>query len=138
MRFITDCISKINNAQIDNAKNIDVVMGMYNSVEYSKNYSKNLGSLWQCYNAGGFIDFPDAANNSSSFSFKQKLIGQRKNDATKVVEINVPLKYLGNFWRTFEMSLINCEIKVLKEHLTGINSKQKQQYRDTTIFRLPN
>ena len=67
MRFITDCISKINNAQIDNAKNIDVVMGMYNSVEYSKNYSKNSGSLWQYYNAGGFIDFPDAANNGSSF-----------------------------------------------------------------------
>ena len=113
-------------------------MGMYNSVEYSKNYSKNSGSLWQYYNAGGFIDFPDAANNGSSFSFKQKLIDQRKNDATKVVEINVPLKYVGNFWRTFEMSLINCEIKVLKEHLTGINSNQKQQYRDRAIFRLPN
>ena len=59
-------------------------------------------------------------------------------DTTKVVEINVPLKYLGNFWRTFEMSLINCEIKVLKEHVTGINSNQKQQYRDTTTFTLPN
>ena len=41
----SDCISKINNAQIDNAKNIDVVMIMYNSVEYSKNYSENSGSL---------------------------------------------------------------------------------------------
>ena len=111
---------------------------MYNSVEYSKNYSENSGSLWQYYNAGGFIGFPDADNNSSSFSFKQNLSGQRKNDTTKIAEINVPLKYLGNFWRTFEMSLINCEIEVLKEHLTGINSNQKQQYRDTTIFRLPN
>ena len=80
----------------------------------------------------------DADNNSSLFSFKQKLSGQRKNDAAKGVEINVPLKCMGNFWRTFEMSLINCEIKALKEHLTGINSNQKQQYRDSTIFKLPN
>ena len=41
----TDCISKINNAQVDNAKDIDIVMLMYNLIEYSDNYSKTSGSL---------------------------------------------------------------------------------------------
>ena len=43
------CISKINNIQINNAKNLDVVMLMYNLNEYTDNYQKKLGSLWQHY-----------------------------------------------------------------------------------------
>ena len=43
----TNCISKINNTDIDNAKYIDIVMSMYNLIEYSDNYSKTSRSLWQ-------------------------------------------------------------------------------------------
>ena len=43
----TDCTSKINNTQVGNAKDIDIVMSMYNLIEYSDNYSKISGSLWQ-------------------------------------------------------------------------------------------
>ena len=43
-----NCISEINNTQLDNAKYIDIVMPMYNLIEYSNNYSKRSGSLWQC------------------------------------------------------------------------------------------
>ena len=43
----TNCISEINNTQVDNAKDIDIVMPMYNLIEYSDNYSKISGSLWQ-------------------------------------------------------------------------------------------
>ena len=43
----TNCISKINNTQIDNAEYIDIVMPMYNLIEYSDNYSKTSRSLWQ-------------------------------------------------------------------------------------------
>ena len=43
----TNCISKINNTQIDNAEYIDIVMPMYNLIEYSDNYSKTSASLWQ-------------------------------------------------------------------------------------------
>ena len=43
----TNCISKINNTQIDNAEYIDIVMPMYNLIEYSDSYSKTSGSLWQ-------------------------------------------------------------------------------------------
>ena len=41
----TNCVSEINNTQIDNAKDIDIVMPMYNLIEYSDNYSKTSGSL---------------------------------------------------------------------------------------------
>ena len=43
----TNCISEINNTQIDDAKDIDIVMPMYNLIEYSDNYAKTTGSLWQ-------------------------------------------------------------------------------------------
>ena len=46
------------------------------------------------------------------FKFKQEITGQTENGGTKDVEIMAPLKYLSNFWRTREMSLINCEISV--------------------------
>ena len=41
----TDCISKINNTQVDNANDIDKVMPMYNLIEYSDNYSKTSNNL---------------------------------------------------------------------------------------------
>ena len=60
------CISRINNTEIDNAKDIDIVMPMYNLIEYSDNYSKTSGSLWQYYK-----DVPDN-NLADSESFKCK------------------------------------------------------------------
>ena len=42
-----NCISKINNTQVDNAEYINIVTSMYNLIEYSSNYSKTSGSLWQ-------------------------------------------------------------------------------------------
>ena len=42
-----NCISKLNNTQIDNTEYIDVVIPMYNLIEYSNNYSKTSGNLWQ-------------------------------------------------------------------------------------------
>ena len=45
----TNCISEINNTQVDNAKDLYVVMPMYNLIKYPNNYSKTSGSLWQYY-----------------------------------------------------------------------------------------
>ena len=45
----TKCISRINNTDIDNAHDIDIAIPMYNLIEYSDNYSKTFGSLWQYY-----------------------------------------------------------------------------------------
>ena len=111
----TNCISKINNADIDNAKYIDIVMPIYNLIEYSDIYSKTCGSLWQyckeipaVNNNGNIVDFNSAAANR-----KAKITGQTNNNGRIDVEIMVPLKYLSNFWRTLEMPLINCEIELI-------------------------
>ena len=68
----TDCITEINNTQVDDAQNIDVVMPMYNLIKNSDAYSKTSGGLWQYYrdepaldNNGNIIDFPDDNNNSA-------------------------------------------------------------------------
>ena len=117
----TNCISEINNTQIDNAKDIDIVMPMYNLIEYSDNYAKTAGSLWQyCKdiqarnaNANDEITEFTAGSLTDSFNFKLKITGQTGNGGTKDVEIIVPLKYLSNFWRTLEMPLINCEVNLI-------------------------
>ena len=101
-------------------------MPMYNLIEYSNSYSKTSGSLWQyCKDIptvnddGNVVDF-NGANATDSFSFKIKITSQTAADdnngniAGRVdVEIMVPLKYLSNFWRTLEMSLINCEVNLV-------------------------
>ena len=99
----TNCISEINNTQIDNAKDIDIVMPMYNLIEYSDNYAKTTGSLWQyCKDipardkSNEITEFA-AGNATDSFNFKAKITGQTGNDGTKDVEIILPLKYLSNF-----------------------------------------
>ena len=105
----TKCISRINNIQIDNARYIDIVMPMYNLIEYSDNYSKTSGSLWQYYKD----DPNDNIADSESFKYKVKIKGKTPdNGNTKIVEMIVPLKYLCNFWRTLEMPLINCEVNL--------------------------
>ena len=96
----SNCISKINNTDIDNAKYIGIVLPMYNLIEYSDNYSKTSGSLWQYYkdipavdDDGDIEDF-DGANATDSFNFKTKITGQTNDDGEiNGVEILVPLKY---------------------------------------------
>ena len=112
----TKCMSRINGTDIDNAEYIDIVMPMYNLIEYSDNYSKTSGSLWQyCRdvpavdNNGNITNFNDAIA-TDSFNYKAKFTGQTDNNGRIDIEIMVPLKYLSNFWRTLEMPLINCEI----------------------------
>ena len=95
-------------------------MPMYNLKEYSDNYSKICGSLWQyckeipaVNNAGNIIDF-NVVNATDLFNFKTKITGQTKDvGKIKNVEIMAPLKYLSNFWRTLEMPLINCEVELI-------------------------
>ena len=106
----TKCISRINNIDIDNAHDIDIAMPMYNLIEYSNNYSKPSGSLWQYYKD----DPNDNLANSRSFKCKVKITEKTPNNGnTKDVEIIVPLKYLSHFWRTLEMPLINCEVNLI-------------------------
>ena len=107
----TNCISEI--------KDIDIAMPMYNLIEYSDNYAKTTGRLWQyckdipSQNYNNAIIIFAENNLTDSFNFKAKIKGQTGNGGTKDVEIMVPLKYLSNFWRTLEMPLINCEVNLI-------------------------
>ena len=91
-------------------------MPMYNLIEYSDNYSKTSGSLWQyCKEIpavgdnGDVVNF-NGANATDSFNFKAKIKGETNDEGDiENVEIMVPLKYLSSLWRTLEMPLINCE-----------------------------
>ena len=84
-----NCITKLNNTQLDDSKDIDVVMPMYNLIEFTCNYSKTSGSLWQYYrdkraltDIGTLDVFLD---NSALFKFKQKITGSSENDGTKAL-----------------------------------------------------
>ena len=87
-------------------------MLMYNLIEYSDNYSKISGSLWQyckdipaVNNDSNIVNFNEA-NATDSFNFKAKITGQIDDDGEiENVEIMVPLKYSSNSWRTLEIPL---------------------------------
>ena len=139
-QFIS-CITKVNNEFIENADDLDIVMPMHNLLEHSKNYRKTIGSLYDYYR-DELSDDADNYNfdntkvvNSEAFKYKNKIIGNTYNiDATipnsdvtgripnpnynankngkQEVEIAIPLKYFGNFWRALNLPLISCEVSL--------------------------
>ena len=106
-------------AQVDNAKHIDIVMSMHNLIEYSDNYSKTSGSLWQYCKDIPAVDDNNAIVNftennlTDSFNFKVKMTGQNGNDGTKNVEIILTIAYLSVFWQNLELPLINSEVNLI-------------------------
>ena len=105
-------------------------MPMYNLLEYSKNYRKTIGSLYNYYR-NELSDDADDNNfdnikviNSNTFKYKNKITGNTYNvnagtqdydvnkNGTQEVELAIPLKYLGNFWRALNIPLISCEISL--------------------------
>ena len=114
----TKCNLEINDEHIDTAENLDIVMPMYNLIEYSDNYQDSSATLYQYKR-----DEPPEVNaiadltvdNSSSFKYKISLLGTpvfAENIARRSVNVVVPLKYLSNFFKSLEMPLINCKIKL--------------------------
>ena len=101
---------------IDEANRIYITMLMQNLIGYSDNYSHTSGSLWQFRRdevPGNNNDL--TVDNSRSFKYKTVLVRKTGNVASgnssvKNTKIVVPLKYLSNFWRSLEMSLINCKV----------------------------
>ena len=136
------CITRINGELIEDADDLDVVIPMYNLSEYSKNYRKTIGSLYNYYRyeLDDDADLNNHLNNnvvsSSAFQYKSKLLGNipnvnSTNDPTVAggarpvnpdynanesgitkVILVVPLKYLGNFWRALNIPLISCEVSL--------------------------
>ena len=116
-----NCISKMNGIKIDNAEDLDVVMPMYNLLEYSKNYGKTTGSLWNYYrdepcSTIGDNNITHSILNSESFDYKASFMenGVTHDNLTKNdVKVVVPLKHLSNFWRHLDIPLINCEVELI-------------------------
>ena len=116
--LFNNCITKISNILIDDAKDLDIAVPLYNLIEYSKNYRRTTGSLRNYYrdepNSGAKGNINYSIKDSKSFNYKT--IITRKLEGGNLekydVKIVVPLKYLSNFWRTLDMPLINCEISL--------------------------
>ena len=124
------CITRINGKLIEDADDLDIVMSMYNLLEYSKNYRKTTGSLYNYYRDELSDDTDDNNSdnmkvvNSNTFNYKNKITGNTYNvdagaqvydvnkNGTQEVELAIPLKYLGNFWRTLNIPLISCEVSL--------------------------
>ena len=105
-------------------------MPMYNLLEYSKNYIKTIGSLYNYYR-DQLSDDADDNNfdnikvvNSNAFKYKNKITGNTYNvnataddydtnkEGMQTIKLAIPLKYLGNFWRALNMQLISCEVSL--------------------------
>ena len=130
-------------------------MPMYNLLEYSKNYRKTIVSLYNYYRdeLNDDADNNNFANNnvvsSNTFNYKDKIIGNiyyvdstivpaaggareanpdydANNSGKKSIELAIPLKYLGNFWRALNIPLISCEVSLeLKWNKTCVITSQQ-------------
>ena len=121
LKNCTPCIKcnlEINDERVNTVEHLDIAMPMYNLIEYSDNYQDSTATFYQYKRdeppeANAIDDL--TANNSSSFKYKISLLGDR-NVVGGIVRLNVkivvPLKYLSNFFRSLEMPLINCKIKL--------------------------
>ena len=118
------CISNINGELVENAEDLDIVIPMYNLLEYSKNYEKTSGSLFNYYRDEPSEITVGAGNNAinisirilrKSFEYKTEITRSLDagEDEKEDVTIAIPLKYLGNFWRSLDIPLINCEITLI-------------------------
>ena len=112
----TKCITEISKTFIDDAEHINITMPVYDLIEYSDNYSDTAGSLWQFKRDEILGNINLTNNNCSSFKYKSNLIGNtdvdganRKKESVKIV---LQLKYLSNFWRSWEIPLINCKVEL--------------------------
>ena len=149
------CITRINGELIEDADDLYIVMPMYNLLEYSKNYRKTIGPLYNCYRdeLNDDTNLKNFANNnvisSNSFQYKNKIIGNTynvdsiivpaaggarvanpnydaNNSGKKNVELAIPLRYLGNFWRALNIPLISCEVSFeLKWNKTCVITSQQ-------------
>ena len=124
------CITIINGELIEDADDLDIVIPMYNLLEYSKNYRRTIGSLYNYYRDELSDDADDNSFdniklvNSNTFKYKNKIIGNTydvdagtqgydvNKNGTQEVELVIPLKYLGNFWRALNIPLISCEVSL--------------------------
>ena len=105
----TDCINEINNTQVDNTKDLDVVISMYNLIKCSDNYSKTYGCLWQYFRKERDDPNNVAITDSKLFKSKTKLTAKTSAAGNrKDVEIAEPLTVRLSLLKEFFRGLLKC------------------------------
>ena len=104
------CDVTINDEHVKKAEYLDIVMPMYNLLEYSDNYQDSTGGIYQFKRDKPPDDNANVGNATTSLVYKSKLIKGTDDDNVNNVKLVVPLKYVSNFFRSLEMPLVNCKI----------------------------
>ena len=104
------CDVTVNDEHVEKAEDLDIVMPMYNLLEYSDNYQDSTGSLYQFKRDEPPDDNADVANNTSSLVYKSKPISGTDDKNVNNVKLVVPLKYVSSFFRSLDLPLVNCKI----------------------------
>ena len=139
----TKCNLEINDEHVSTAENLDIVMPMYNLIEYLDNYQDSSATLYQYKRdePPAILANNLATNNSSSFKYKVDLLGNPvvvNNVARRNVKVVAPLKYLTNFFRSLEMPLINCKVKLnltwKKECVLSTDADDLDNPGNNTVF----
>ena len=146
-----NCISKINGVKIDNAEDLDLLMPMYNLLEYSQNYRKTTGTLWNYYrdepsSTIGDMNITHSILNSESFDYKASFMenGVTIDNLTKNdVKVVVPLKHLSNFWTQLDIPFINCEVELILSWfkncvLTDKSTREANYDADANVYEIDN
>ena len=127
-----NCVTKINNTLIEDVESLDVIMPMNNMLEYSQNYAYSSGSDYE-FVRDEYSATDDAAGSLSILKHRAVAgssevhrtspgvaanatadppVAAVTNTELTGVTIKVPLSYLGNFWRSLEIPLINCDVEL--------------------------
>ena len=115
--LFSTCKTEINDVFIDDINHIYIAIRIYNLTEYSENYLDTSKNLWQFKSHEPPVNNVNlAVDSSQSFKYKAVLLGERKdavnntNSSVKDTKLVVTVKYLGTFWSSVEMPLINCKV----------------------------
>ena len=112
---------RLNDERVEYTDNLDLIMNIYNLIEYSDNYSDSTASLYQFRTQEQKYDDDEnidniIANDSSSFKYKSDLLGdatpEGANAVWKNVQIIVPRKYISSFFRSLKLPLINRKLYI--------------------------
>ena len=118
------CISKVNNTFVNNAEDINLIMPMYNLLEYSDNYYMTSGKLWNYYrddvnddqnenNDSSNYGIDNNITTNKSFYYKTKITEEKTAITSRSdKKVVAPLKYLTNFWKILDLPFINCGIEL--------------------------
>ena len=97
------CNVNINDEYVEVAKYLDIIMPMYNLLEYSDNYEDTTGSLYQ-------FKRDEPPNNNGEVGADTTSLSYKSISGVNNVKLVVPLKYISNFFRSLEMPLVNCKV----------------------------